>query len=69
MALSVLLIVLRSLCSTWQLSFMGLNRLEDGEDEEQNGLATDGYLPQDAWHKLARKVECCFRTAPTFHYM
>lgn len=51
------------------LSFMGLNRLEDGEDEEQNGLAADGYLPDDAWHKLARKVECCFRTAPTFHYM
>lgn len=51
------------------LSFMGLNRLEDGEEEEQNGVAADGYLPQDAWHGLARRAECCFRTAPTFHYM
>lgn len=48
---------------------MGLNRLEDGEEEEQNGVAADGYLPQDAWHGLARRAECCFRTAPTFHYM
>lgn len=48
------------------LSFMGLNRLENGEEEEQNG---DGYLPSDAWAKLARRAECCFRTAPTFHYM
>lgn len=48
---------------------MGLNRLEDGEDEEQYGLAADGYLPDDAWHRLARKVQCCFRTAPTFHFM
>lgn len=51
------------------LSFMGLNRLEDGEDEQQNGGATDGYLPQDAWHRVARRAECCFRTAPSFHYM
>ncbi|XP_059215473.1 non-structural maintenance of chromosomes element 4 homolog A [Centropristis striata] len=49
------------------LSFMGLNRLEDGEDEQQNGA--DGYLPQDAWHRVARRAECCFRTAPSFHYM
>lgn len=49
------------------LTFMGYNRLEDGEDNQQNGL--DGYLPPDAWHKLARRAECCFRTAPTFHYM
>ncbi|XP_067380793.1 non-structural maintenance of chromosomes element 4 homolog A isoform X1 [Channa argus] len=49
------------------LSFMGLNRLEDEEDEQQNG--GDGYLPQDAWHRLARRAECCFRTAPSFHYM
>lgn len=48
------------------LSFMGLNRLERGEDEEQNG---DGYLPNDAWDRVARAAECCFRTAPTFHYM
>lgn len=49
------------------LSFMGLNRLEDGEDEEQNG--GDGYLPTDAWHRVARRAECCFSTAPSFHYM
>lgn len=49
------------------LSFMGLNRLENDEDEEQNG--EDGYLPKDAWEKLARRTACCFRTAPTFHYM
>lgn len=48
------------------LSFMGLNRLENGEDEEQN---EDGYLPEDAWDRIARRAECCFRTAPTFHYM
>ncbi|XP_036980875.1 non-structural maintenance of chromosomes element 4 homolog A [Acanthopagrus latus] len=51
------------------LSFMGLNRLEDGEDEQQNGDVVDGYLPKDAWHRLARRAECCFRTAPSFHYM
>ncbi|XP_069546256.1 non-structural maintenance of chromosomes element 4 homolog A [Brachyistius frenatus] len=51
------------------LSFMGLNRLEDEEDEQQNGGAVDGYLPHDAWDRMARGVECCFRTAPSFHYM
>lgn len=51
------------------LSFMGLNRLEDGEDEQHNRGVVDGYLPQDAWHRVARKAECCFRAAPTFHYM
>ncbi|KAM9847638.1 non-structural maintenance of chromosomes element 4 homolog A [Aulostomus maculatus] len=51
------------------LSFMGLNRLENGEDEQQNGGAVSGYLPQDAWHRLAQKVNCCFSTAPSFHYM
>lgn len=52
-----------------QLSFMGLNRLEDGEDEQPNGDVVDGYLPKDAWHRLARRAEYCFRTAPSFHYM
>ncbi|KAM4598850.1 non-structural maintenance of chromosomes element 4 homolog A isoform 1-T3 [Fundulus diaphanus] len=51
------------------LSFMGLNRLEDEDDEPPNGGAGDGYLPKDAWHRLARRAECCFRTAPSFHYM
>ncbi|XP_072247333.1 non-structural maintenance of chromosomes element 4 homolog A [Leuresthes tenuis] len=50
------------------LSFMGLNRLEDEEDE-QNRSVSGGYLPRDAWHRLARRAECCFRTAPSFHYM
>ncbi|XP_013861439.1 non-structural maintenance of chromosomes element 4 homolog A [Austrofundulus limnaeus] len=48
------------------LSFMGLNRLED---DRQNEATSDGYLPKDAWHRLAKSTECCFRTAPTFHYM
>ncbi|XP_015253731.1 non-structural maintenance of chromosomes element 4 homolog A [Cyprinodon tularosa] len=53
------------------LSFMGLNRLEEEEenDELQNGGGVDGFLPKDAWHRLARRTECCFKTAPTFHYM
>lgn len=51
------------------LSFMGLNRLEEGDEEQQNGGAADGYLPQDAWHRLAKRTECCFRAAPSFHYM
>ncbi|XP_074532039.1 non-structural maintenance of chromosomes element 4 homolog A [Halichoeres trimaculatus] len=50
------------------LSFMGLNRLEDGDEEQQNG-GVDGYLPQDAWLRLARRAESCFRTAPSFHFM
>lgn len=49
------------------LSFMGLNRLENDEDEEQGG--GNGYLPNDAWDRVARRAQCCFRTAPTFHYM
>lgn len=50
------------------LSFMGLNRLEDEEEELQNG-AVNGYLPQDAWHRVAKRAESCFKTAPSFHYM
>ncbi|KAL0983709.1 hypothetical protein UPYG_G00131630 [Umbra pygmaea] len=45
------------------LSFMGLNRLED------EGEMSGGYLPQDAWQKVGNRAQCCFRTAPTFHYM
>ncbi|XP_051503752.1 non-structural maintenance of chromosomes element 4 homolog A [Myxocyprinus asiaticus] len=48
------------------LSFMGLNRLEE-DDDNQDG--NDGYLPQDAWQKLAKRSEYCFKTAPSFHYM
>lgn len=48
---------------------MGLNRLEDEEEEQHNGQEVDGYLPHDAWHRLARKAQSCFRTAPSFHYM
>ncbi|XP_060945781.1 EP300-interacting inhibitor of differentiation 3-like [Limanda limanda] len=47
------------------LSFMDLNRLED----EQNWGTARCYLNLDAWHTLARRAECCFKTAPTFHYM
>ncbi|XP_063048189.1 non-structural maintenance of chromosomes element 4 homolog A [Engraulis encrasicolus] len=48
------------------LSFMGINRLEgeDGEDE-----AEGGYLPPDAWHRLNKKASTCFRVAPSFHFM
>ncbi|XP_068597505.1 non-structural maintenance of chromosomes element 4 homolog A [Brachionichthys hirsutus] len=54
------------------LSFMGLNRLEDDDDdddEQQDGRTAGGYLPRDAWHRLARRAACCFSTAPSFHYM
>ncbi|XP_069381058.1 non-structural maintenance of chromosomes element 4 homolog A-like [Paralichthys olivaceus] len=47
------------------LSFMGLNGLED----EQNWGMVDYSLPQNAWHTLAGRAECCFKTAPSFHYM
>ena len=52
-----------------QLSFMGLNRLEDEENVEEESATTNGYLPPDAWQRVAKRVECCFRTAPSFHYM
>ncbi|CAB1453668.1 unnamed protein product [Pleuronectes platessa] len=42
------------------LSFMGLNRLEDGEDE-QNGGTVEGYLPQDAWHRVAQEGRGLFQ--------
>ncbi|CAN9499935.1 unnamed protein product [Ophioblennius macclurei] len=51
------------------LSFMGLNRMEDEDNEQQNGGTVKGYLPQDAWHRLAKRAQCCFKTAPSFHYM
>ncbi|XP_035037095.2 EP300-interacting inhibitor of differentiation 3 [Hippoglossus stenolepis] len=47
------------------LSFMDLNRLED----EQNWGTAQCYLTPDAWHTLGGRAECCFKTAPTFHYM
>ncbi|XP_034041398.1 non-structural maintenance of chromosomes element 4 homolog A [Thalassophryne amazonica] len=50
------------------LSFMGLNRLEDGEEEQHDG-GGNGYLPQDAWQRVARRAERCFLMAPSFHYM
>ncbi|KAG7462696.1 hypothetical protein MATL_G00187530 [Megalops atlanticus] len=49
------------------LSLMGLNRLEE-EDSDEEG-ESGGYLPQDAWQRLGKKVENCFRTAPSFHFM
>ncbi|KAL4641293.1 hypothetical protein GN956_G11477 [Arapaima gigas] len=50
------------------LSFMGLNRLEEAEDSDEEGVSS-GYLPQDSWRKLAKRAEICFRTAPSFHFM
>ncbi|XP_056617147.1 non-structural maintenance of chromosomes element 4 homolog A [Triplophysa dalaica] len=49
------------------LSFMGLNRLEEDDDDQDGHL--NGFLPQDAWQKLAKRSEVCFKTAPSFHYM
>ncbi|KAI4891593.1 hypothetical protein NFI96_020983 [Prochilodus magdalenae] len=49
------------------LSFMGLNRLEEDEDDQDGYLG--GYLPPDAWQRLSKRAEYCFRTAPSFHYM
>ncbi|XP_048865378.1 non-structural maintenance of chromosomes element 4 homolog A [Brienomyrus brachyistius] len=49
------------------LSFMGLNRLE--EDDSMEDAAGGGYLPEDAWLRLAQRAESCFRKAPTFHFM
>ncbi|CAL8300033.1 unnamed protein product [Merluccius merluccius] len=49
------------------LSFMGLNWLE--EEEEGGAATTNGFLPQDAWHKLASRAECCFKSTPSFHFM
>ncbi|CAB1441831.1 unnamed protein product [Pleuronectes platessa] len=47
------------------LSFMDLHRLEDKE----NWGTAQCHLNTDGWHTLARRAECCFKTAPTFHYM
>ncbi|KAM3606153.1 uncharacterized protein V6R79_011619 [Siganus canaliculatus] len=51
------------------LSFMGLNRLEDGTTERHDRASADGYLPADAWHRVARRADSCFKTAPSYHYM
>lgn len=51
------------------LSVMGLNRLEEEEDEHQDGGGAQGYLPQDAWHRVARRAGGCFRRAPSLHFM
>ncbi|MCI4376377.1 hypothetical protein PGIGA_G00187810 [Pangasianodon gigas] len=48
------------------LSFMGLNRLEEEEDGDA-GLG--GYMPPDAWQRLSKRAQYCFKTAPSFHYM
>ncbi|KAI5616233.1 non-structural maintenance of chromosomes element 4-like A [Silurus asotus] len=48
------------------LSFMGLNRLEEEEDGDAN---LGGYMPPDAWQRLSKKAQYCFKTAPSFHYM
>ncbi|XP_059374286.1 non-structural maintenance of chromosomes element 4 homolog A-like [Carassius carassius] len=48
------------------LSFMGLNRFEDESCQDGN---LEGYLPQSAWQRLAKRSEFCFKTAPSFHYI
>ncbi|GAA6067345.1 non-structural maintenance of chromosomes element 4 homolog A isoform X1 [Tachysurus ichikawai] len=48
------------------LSFMGLNRLE--EDDDADGTS-GGYMPPDAWQRLSKRAQYCFKTAPSFHYM
>eukprot|EP00062_Callorhinchus_milii_P018139 gi/632971415/ref/XP_007902161.1/ PREDICTED: non-structural maintenance of chromosomes element 4 homolog A-like [Callorhinchus milii] len=48
------------------LTFMGLNRLEAGESDEDEAA---GWLPKDAWTKLGKETEKYFKRAPTFHYM
>ncbi|KAM3860929.1 non-structural maintenance of chromosomes element 4 homolog A-like [Diretmus argenteus] len=45
------------------LTAMGATRLEDGEDE------TARVLPPGARGRMAERVQGCFKTAPTFHYM
>lgn len=51
------------------LSFMGLNRLADEGSDAEDGAATNGFLPQDAWHRLASRAESCFQSTPSFHSM
>ncbi|XP_053731343.1 non-structural maintenance of chromosomes element 4 homolog A [Synchiropus splendidus] len=52
------------------LTFMGLNRLENIEEDDASGEDTaDGYLPSDAWTRVTRRAERCFSRTPTFHYM
>ncbi|XP_007902098.1 non-structural maintenance of chromosomes element 4 homolog A [Callorhinchus milii] len=48
------------------LTFMGLNRLEAGESDEDEAA---GWLPKDAWTKLGKETEKYLKRAPTFHYM
>ncbi|KAJ8248196.1 hypothetical protein GJAV_G00239400 [Gymnothorax javanicus] len=51
------------------LTFMGLNRLEEEDSDEEGTSTPGGYLPRDAWQKLGSEVQHCFRTAPSFHFM
>ncbi|XP_069835154.1 non-structural maintenance of chromosomes element 4 homolog A [Dendropsophus ebraccatus] len=53
------------------LSFMGINRLENPEsenDSEDEGY-TKGYLGADAWQKLGSEADKYFKRTPTFHFM
>ncbi|CAL8285359.1 unnamed protein product [Arctogadus glacialis] len=52
------------------LSFMGLNWLEEeGESSDEGAATSHGSLPPNAWHRLARRAEACFRSTPAFHFM
>nr|XP_056706448.1 non-structural maintenance of chromosomes element 4 homolog A [Euleptes europaea] len=51
------------------LSFMGLNRLEGDESDNDSEQLASGFLPSNAWHKLGEEAKKYFRRAPTFHFM
>ncbi|XP_075791454.1 non-structural maintenance of chromosomes element 4 homolog A isoform X2 [Pelodiscus sinensis] len=51
------------------LTFMGLNRLEEEENNSDDEGITGGFLPTNAWHKLGAEAERYFRRSPSFHYM
>ncbi|KAM9285088.1 non-structural maintenance of chromosomes element 4 homolog A [Morus bassanus] len=51
------------------LTFMGINRIEVEENDNDSEGISGGYLPSNAWHKLGEETEKYFRRAPSFHYM
>ncbi|NXC70824.1 NSE4A protein, partial [Anhinga anhinga] len=51
------------------LTFMGINRIEVEENDNDSEGISGGYLPSNAWYKLGEETEKYFRRAPSFHYM
>ncbi|NXS86987.1 NSE4A protein, partial [Erpornis zantholeuca] len=51
------------------LTFMGINRteVEDADDDSED--VPRSFLPSDAWEKMGGEALKYFRRAPTFHYM